>query len=185
MSVTTLPQLHGSLATVSYWQTFFAKSGNRVYPYSLGCMVRTTGAATPVLTHGVGQFANNDYFMACSVNAYGQFIPDTSRVAQATTVDADDLVYSPNLSLVAGEYLLNLEVDTGGLVPVYDGSVVSLKTDPIGTAVNANKYLTTALNGLFRAWTQTGLVLVDLLVTDSSGVPLIVLPQWPLGAEIA
>jgi hypothetical protein len=189
----TYPKLAGPVAVVGPWGSFFAKPDHRVYPYSLGAMVRTTSSSTTVFTHGQGEIAVNDYLMACSVVSYGGanfFVPDTGRITRVTAKSSsnDEFTIGTARSLVAGEWLLNLEADAAAAplsAPNYDGSGVVLYTDPVGTTANANKYLATGDDGRFLGWVTPGLVAVDLLISSSAGVPVIVSPNVSLGVEVA
>lgn len=189
--VKTRAKLSGTLATLGPWSTLFARSGYRVYPYQLGCMIRTTSTGTSVDTHGLGQFdpAGTDYAIPCTATFYGDstlFIPQVTAVTQVTAVSTSDdvLTISPARSLTAGDFLLNIGPDTGALAPVYDGSIVPLYTDNAGNNTNSNKYLVTSTPGAFLGWVNDDYVVVDLLITDGSGIPRIVNPFFALGPAV-
>jgi len=186
--IMTLPLLRGTVVLPSAWATLFTRAYMRVYPYQLGCMVRTTVVGgTDIPTHGLGEFAAGEYIMICSEVSYGDssiFIPDPTRIARVSVVStAEDLLsISAALTVYAGEYILN----TGSkLFPDTSGSAVSpLYTDNVGNSENANDYLATGSDGQFKGWVPSGYELVDLLVTDESGTAKLVIPFYPLGPEI-
>ena len=190
--VKSRPLLRGTLAQMTQWQALLARANLRIYPYQLGCMVRANSSGTTVSTYGEGEFAANNYLMACAATAYGQgtlFIPDLARISRVSAVSGadDELTISPALSLVAGEYLLNLGNDgaaTPLITPNYDGSTISLYDDNAGVSAHATDYLLTASNGEFRGWTGSGTELVDLLVTDTSNGLIIAIPMVPTGPEV-
>ena len=97
------------------------------------------------------------------------------------------IVAGQRLYLVAGEFLLNLGSDTAPpsstTLPSYDGSLINLYSDNAGDDAIANPYLTTGTGGFYRGWTTAGIQVVDLLITDSSGVAQAVIPFVVLGAE--
>lgn len=193
--IKTQPLLRGNLFTMSQWQSLFARGSWRVYPYQLGCMVRSSSTGTDVLTDGLGQFLANDYLMACTATAYGSgtlYVPQTSKVALVSAVSSSDdaLTVSPALTLAEGDWLLNLGPDTGTTAPVYDGTRCRIKTDPAGNTASSTLYAATATNGQFQGWItdafgDPAFLAVDLLVTNSSGTPQAVLPLYPLGPAIS
>jgi len=191
--IITRPKLAGNIAARGHWQAIFARAGYRVYPYSIGCMVRTTNATGAIPTHGKGEFAVNDYLIVCSQVFYGDsyfFIPDTGRISRVTGINAgsdDQIDVSPTISVVSGEWLFNLEADGAAApttAPDYDGSDVTLATDNAGNNANANKYLSTSQGGTYIGWVDSGLSIVDLLITDPSGAPQVAHPLVTLGAEL-
>lgn len=195
--VKTQPLLRGTLATLSQWQAFFGRAGFRVYPFQLGAMVRTAFTSGSLQLDGLGQFAVSNYVLPCTATAYGAgtlYLPNTSKITRITTVSStDDVVtISPEVTLADGDYLVNLGNDGAAaplVAPNYDGSLCALKTDPAGNTANANDYVETAQNGQFQAWIVDGdgnaaFEAVDLLITNSSGVPQVVLPLYPLGPAI-
>lgn len=189
--VKTRPVLRGTLAQASQWQSLFARQGFRVYPYQMGCMARASSTGTAVSTDGTGEFVANDYLMVCSPVEFGDgnlFAPDTSKVAKVTGVSTSDdaLTLDAALVITDGDWLLNLGPDTGTTSPVYDGSRCVLYTDPAGVTANANKYVLTSQGGEFLGWIEDSsgfptFAVVDLLVTNPSGVPQILIPVWTLG----
>ena len=190
--IKTLPLLDKSLVETGPWSSLFARSGYRVYPFKMGALVRSVPVGTTVLTAGMGEFATNDYLMVCTATAFGDanlYIPNVAKVAKVTSnpsaeTSEDQLVIAPALTIAAGDFLLNLGPDSGALTPNYDGSTLTLYTDNAGTAANSNKYLLTGTNGEFRGWLPSGTLVCDLLATNASGVPLIVIPFITLGAEV-
>lgn len=190
--IITLPLLKGTVQNSSLGQVLLARRDKRIYPYQLGAMVRSTSNGTTVNTHGLGEFEANDYLMVCSEREYGEsplFVPDTTRIEKVTAVSGSDdqLTVANALSVVAGEYLLNLGADGATdptSAPDYDGSTITLYTDNVGNNANSNKYLVSGQGGFFHGWTQTGIIAVDLLITNESGSPEIVKPFHTLGAEV-
>jgi len=199
--IKTLPLLDRSLVETGPWSALFARAGYRVYPYQLGAIARALATATPVLTTGLGEFAANDYVLVCASTAYGDvnlYIPNLSKITRISsfganltsdpTLASDDLInVAPNVSIASGDYLFNLGADGAAAptsVPAYDGSTLTLYTDNAGTAASANKYVLTGTNGEFRCWLPTGTLMVDLLVTNASGTPIVAIPFVTLGAEV-
>lgn len=191
--VKSRPLLRGTLAHMTQWQALLARANLRIYPFQLGCMVRSNVSAdVTVPTYGLGEIAANNYLMACAATAYGNgtlFVPDLARIRRVSSVSAvdDELTLGSSVSLTAGEYLLNLGNDGAAsplVSPNYDGSTISLYDDNAGVSAHATDYLLTASNGEFRGWTGSGTELVDLLVTDTSNVPIIVIPMIPPGPEV-
>ena len=191
-NIITLPLLRGTLVASGPWQALLAKAANRVYPFQLGCMIRSNSSGTTMNTHGKGEFAVNDYAVVCKATAYGQgtlFIPDTTRITRVTAINAtdDQFTISPARTVVAGEYLLGVGADTAAN-PLstlnFDGSTINLFTDNVGNNANANAYLQTATGGWFRGWVNTGVRVVDLLITNSSGGVIAVKPFVTLGEEL-
>lgn len=188
----TLPLIHGVLVAPSEWKTLIARAGWRIYPYSLGAMVRSAASAsTSIDTEGLGEIAVNDYVMVCTSTAYGNstlFIPDTAKIAKVTAVSGSDstaqITVDTALTVSKGDWLFNLETDTGGSSPNYDGSDVTIYDDPVGTNTHSTKYVLTGSGGTYRAWLTSGLAAVDLLVTDGSGAPQIALPLVATGPEV-
>jgi len=206
--VKALPRLSGTLLTAGPWQALFARAGYRIYPFQLGTMVRTDVIApltAGIQVHGFGDFAQNDYFMVARPVYYGQaplYLPDNSRIGKLSSFGAtvgeatvptsatDDTIWPATSApgyATAGEWIVNLGADgsaTPYSAPALDGSRVSLYSDPVGNEPNAYPYLVTGQNGSFNGWVLSGTRLVDLLVTDEAGNPLILIPQFQLGEEI-
>jgi hypothetical protein len=153
-------------------------------------MVRANSSGTTVYTHGVGGFAAGDYAIACLPISYGDvdlYIPDTSKLFSVISVDddAEEMVISGAESLEAGMFLLNLGADSAASLgtPAYDGGE-TLYTDPVGNATAGLPYLRTSQGGEFRGWLTSGTELVDLLLSDESGVPQVVIPGHAPGPEV-
>lgn len=196
--IKTRPQLAGTLASLGPWASLFGRAGFRVYPFQLGCMVRSASTGTTVLTDGLGDFRQNDYLIVCSPVAYGDstlFQPVLSKITRVTsdpTAATDDtLTISPAVAVSDGDYLLNIGADGAAAplaTPNYDGSLLTLYTDPAGNTANANDYLLTGENGHFFGWLESAIAgsvsVVDLLIANSSGVPQLVLPLTAVGPSI-
>jgi len=192
--VKTKPTLRGTLVAAGPWQALIARQDRQVYPYQMGCAVRSASSGTTANTHGLGEFVQNDYFMVCNAVLYGDsslYIPQTSKISKVTSdpsaaVD-DQLTIDPAVTLAEGDFLLNLGADGASAplsAPDYDGSLVTLYTDPVGNTANPNDYILTGQNGQFRGWIEGGYEVVDLLIADESGVPLIFIPSFQVGPEI-
>ena len=183
--IISLPMLRGTVVVAGPWAALFGRVDQRIYPYEVGCMVRTTatvGAGGTINTQGLGQFVANDYAMVCTAVAYGDislFVPDTGRIIQVTGVSgADDvLTVGAAVTVIKGEYLLNIGTDsmTGGAMQ-FDGSSINLYTDNVGNDLNSNAYIVSATGGWYRGWVQSGITMVDLLITNESNVPAAVKP---------
>jgi len=195
MSLTEIiskPLLRGTVVASGRWQAILARANRRVYPFDLGCMVRSLSTGTTVNTHGLGEFAVNDYFIVCSPVDYGDsalFIPDMGKIGRIAAVSASDdvLTIDAALSLDSGDYLLNLGSDraaTPKTNPNFDGSPITLYTDPVGNNTNPNEYLVTGQGGWFQGWILEGYPAMDLLITDESGSPLVALPLYTPGPEL-
>ena len=190
--IKTLPILAGSLATVGPWASLFARPDHRVYPYDLGAGIRADSSGTTLSLYGKGALAVNDYVVVCSAVDYGgapYFVPDLTRIRRVTAVSASDdqVTVGSAVSVVTGEYLLNLEADTAAVPltsPSYDGSDITLYDDQAGVGTNSNKYLVTSQGGTYRGWVESGSLVVDLLITNGSGVPVLVIPLVPVGPEV-
>ena len=198
--VKTQPLLRGNLITMSQWQALFGQAGWRLYPYQLGAMVRTAFTTGNLQLHGLGQLAANNYLLPCTATAYGDgtlYIPALSKLTRVATVSTTDdvITISPEVTLAVGDYLLNLGNDGAAaplVAPSYDGSTCRLKTDPAGNAPSAGSeatYIATASNGQFQGWVVDAngdptFEVVDLLITNGSSVPQVVLPLYQLGPAI-
>lgn len=177
-----LPILKGTLAASGPWQSLFAKTGHRVYPYQSGCRVRGDTTSTTANVNGVGAFQANDYLMVCTETYYGEaalYIPDPTRFVKVSSVDATNkqLTLASATTMYAGEWLLNLGADA---TPNYSGSRVDLYSDPNGDSALGTKYLLTGQGGFYSGWAQQGTRIVDVLIQDGSGTPLVVQPQVDL-----
>lgn len=190
--IKTLPLLRGRLDLPGPWRTLLSEPDNRVYPFDLGCTVRTatSGAATNIKTHGMGEFVANDYVLPCGLSgSLPLYIPDISRLTRVTTIGTteDELNVTPAIVANQDEFLFNLKAD-GSSVPLtapnFDGSTIVLFDDPVGTTAISLDYILTSAEGEFKAWAATGTIAADLLITDSSGVVRLVWPFVPLGPEI-
>lgn len=190
--IKTLPILAGTLGTVGPWASLFARPDHRIYPYDLGAGIRADSSGTTLSLYGKGSFAVNDYVVVCSRVDYGgapYFVPDLTRLRRVATVSAVDDVITVGtaVSVVTGEYLMNLQTDTSGsplTAPFFDGSGITLYDDQVGVNANPDKYLVTSQGGAYRGWVESGTLSVDLLVSDSSGNPVLVVPLVPVGPEI-
>lgn len=189
MPTITLPTLAGTIVTAGPWQGLFARAGYRVYPYQIGCMVnaaQTVGAGGTLDVHGCGEFAANDYLMACTKTAYGNgslYVPVTSKHVKVSSVDKPNkqLTLATALTVADEDWLLCLGADDD---LGYDQSDISLYNDPYGDDAESNGYLLTGTGGFFRGWIESGYRAVDLLICNSSGVPVMVRPLFELGSEI-
>lgn len=192
--IKTKPTLRGTVAVAGPWQALFARSGYRVYPYQMGCGIRVTSTGTTLSTYGLGEFAQNDFALLCAQTSYGNgslYIPQTSKITKVTSdpsAAADDtLTIAPAISVTKDDWLLNLSTDGAAAplsAPDYDGSDVQIFADPAAVANAALKYLLTGRGGLFRGWVDDAYKVVDLLITDASGIPVLVMPSFELGSSI-
>lgn len=184
----THPLLSGTLASTGPWAGLFARAGFRIYPFQLGGMVRTTSTGTTVSTFGLGQFEANDYIIFCDSTAYGSsnlFIPNLNKIRRISSISTSDdqITIDSAVSITAGDYILCIGADTSltpESSPNYDGSDIVLYTDNVGITASAFDYVQTSTSGTFLGWTGPGTKAVDLLVTNSSGVPQIVIPFHPV-----
>lgn len=190
--VKSLPILRGTVASLASWQALLGRANLRVYPFQLGCKVRVTGAVSPIDTSGMGEFAANDYLIACTATAYGNtnlYIPNLNKISRVSSVGTsdDELNISPAISVAQGDYLLNIGAD-GAAAPLtspnYDGSSLALYDDNSGQIVHSNDYVLTGSNGQFECWLASGVLAVDLLITDTNNNPLVVIPFVQPGREI-
>ncbi len=186
--IITKPRIGGTVASVGPGAGLFAKTSYRVYPFQVGCSVRTAGtiaAGGNLSVDGLGEFAASDFFMVCTPTAFGDgtlYIPNTAKIVGVTSVSAVDdiLVVTTAVTVAENDWLLNVGVD--GSAPsslALDGSDISIFTDNAGNETSANKYMLTATGGSFHGWLSGGFPVVDLLITNSSDVPQVV---WPLQA---
>lgn len=192
----TLPLLRGALKELTPWPGSFGVEGFRVYPYGTGCLVRADTTTVAVLTHGLGDIADNDRVMVCTPVNYGDAIiyePDPTRVASVASfganavstraaADDDRINLVTALTIEQDEYLLTLGTDS--IPPAYASSPISLYEDNVGNNVLSVPYLITGKGGYFSGWIESGWTLVDLLITNQSGTPLAVIPFYPLGTEV-
>lgn len=190
--IKTLPLLRGTLASLASWQALLGRANMRVYPYQLGCKVRAAGAANPIDTSGMGEFAVNDYLIACTATAYGNsnlYIPNMNKIARVTSLGTtdDELNLTPTPSVAQGDYLLNLGADAAAApltAPNFDGSTISLYDDNTGQNAHSTYYALTGSNGQFEVWLESGILAVDLLITDTNNNPIVVIPFVSPGREI-
>lgn len=200
--IMTLPLLRGTVAAAGPWQSLYAKQNYRVYPYQLGCLVRSDNSGGSfVLTHGMGQFLVNNYLIACSPTNYGNstlYVPDLNRIVRVATfganavatqaaADDDRLNFVSSVTLYEGDYLLNLGNDSSPApttTPNYDGSTVTIYDDNVGNNSISGGYVLTGQGGNFYCWLESGTQAVDVLVQNTAGVPVVALPFLTAGAEI-
>jgi hypothetical protein len=153
-------------------------------------MVSTTSTGTTVALHGLGEpFVANDYIIVCTETSYGNstlFIPDFDKIRRISSVSSseDELTVDVAVSITAGDYILNIGAD-GATTPKTDpdlDAIVTLYDDPEGATANANGYMVTGSGGHFRGWLPSQTKTVDLLITDSSKNPQVVVPFYTTGA---
>lgn len=164
----------------------------RVYPFQLGCKARVAGSSNPLDTSGMGEFAINNYGIACTATAFGNsnlYVPNMNKIFRVTAlgITDDELNLAPVPSVAPGDYLLNIGNDgapTPLVTPTYDGSAIDLFDDNTGQVPHATHYLLTGSNGQFEGWLESGTLSVDLLITDTSNVPIVVIPFVSPGREI-
>jgi len=190
-----LPMLRDTL-NYSAGSTIVIRAGWRVYIFKHGCYCyeTTTTPTTEFDTAGLGEFEANDYVLPCAATAYGSgalFIPDTERVSRVSSVSATDdgLLLTTDVSLTKGDYLLNLGSDsnspTASVLPAYDGSGLSLYTyNTTREGAQSDPYFVSSSKGEVVGYLEPGRVAVDLMLTDSSGTPQVVIPNYTLNEEI-
>lgn len=193
-NIKSKPLLRGTLAAAGPWQGLFAHASLRIYPFHIGCAVRLDSVTTSVYTSGLGEFLQNDYFIVCRPAYYGDsplYVPQTSMISRVTSdplAAVDDLLtISPALTLFQGDWLLNLGADTAAnplIAPNYDGSRIALYTDPVGNDAAGTDYMLTGQGGGFQGWIADGYAIVDLLITNPSGVPTLAIPSVPPGPGV-
>jgi hypothetical protein len=190
--VKTLPILRGTLASLASWQALLGRSNLRVYPFQLGAKVRVAGSVNPIDTSGMGEVLASDYLIACTQTAYGNsslYIPNMNKITRVTsrgTTD-DELNVSPVPSVALGDYFLNIGADSAVApltAPNFDGSLIAIYDDNTGQIAHATKYLLTGSNGQFEGWLSSATLAVDLLITDTSNNPIVVIPFVSPGREI-
>ncbi len=189
--IQTLPILRGPLAASGPWQALIARPNKRVYPFPLGATADTTTTGTTIQMGGLGEpFVANDYIIVCEATAYGNstlFIPNFNKIRQIVSVAGgeDDITVDAAVSVADGDHILNIGAD-GATAPKTDpdlDGIVAITDDPYGITSNASGYLLTGDGGHFRGFLPTGTTLVDLLITDNSKGPEIVIPYYSVGAE--
>ena len=199
----SLPLLRGTLATVGPWQSFYARSGWRVYPYQLGASVSadvTAETALPVRSYG--EFAAGDWILLAEKRDYGSsslFVPNVNRIRRISSFGENSssdptaatgttqLNLSAAITASKGDWVLCLGADTASdpsTQPNWDGSTVTLYDDEVGDEESSLPYLLTGSGGSFRGWVDSGREAVDLLVLDDASSPRIVLPTFELGPEV-
>lgn len=189
--IISLPRLAGVLAEVGPWRGLVAHSGWLIRPYQTGARVRLSSTGTTAYLHGLGTFANNDYVMRGVQTAYGDgyfFVPYPGQLSRVSAVSGteDELTLTTVLTLNEGDWLFNLGVDTLSSLaesPNYDGSTLSLYTDPVGTNT-AGTYLVTGSKGQYEGYLESGTLICDLLICDASGTPRLISPLIAPGPEV-
>lgn len=190
--IKTLPLLRGVVEQSVPWGGTINRTGWRVYPYQLGCKVRVDSTGTTIYTYGLGDFAAGDYILVCQQVYYGNsyyYIPRMSLIGQVSSVStSDDLLSTTTaLTVTQGDYLFNLGADaatTPLLQPNFDGSDYTLYGNNVGSGATIGHYVVTGNQGQYEAWLPSGTVIVDLLLTDSSGQPQLAQPFVSVGPEI-
>ena len=189
--IITLPLLRGPLVSTGPWQALLAQPNKRIYPFPTGSIVSTATTGTTISMHGLGEpFVANDYIIVCSSTSYGNatmYIPDFNKIRKIASVSGgeDQITVDAAVSVSVDDYILNIGAD-GATAPKSDpdlDSIVTLYDDLAGDTTNANGYLLTGTGGLFRGWLPTSTTLVDILVTDNSKNPEVVLPFFAPGPE--
>ena len=201
-NIISKPKLSGSLVNVGAWNALLARSGYRIYPYQVGCMVRADSNTSIIETHGLGNLAVDDYVVFATPVEYGEsplFIPDMSKIRRVgsfgsdlnsdpTLADDDIVNLTYPIATVAGDYIFCLGPDTGLQItpnsPNFDGSSVTVYSDSVGNEVSPNPYLLTGQGGWFNGWLLRGTFVVDLLITDSGNKPVVILPTKAVGPEV-
>lgn len=188
--IITLPMLRGPLVASGPWQSLLAQPNKRIYPFPTGSIVSVTSTGTTLAMHGLGEpIAVNDYIIVCTETSYGNssmYIPDFSKIRLVSAVSgSEDEITVAAVSVTKGDYILNIGAD-GAAAPASDpdlDAIVTLYDDLAGDATNSNGYLLTGTGGHFRGWLPTSTVLVDLLITDNSKNPEVVIPFFTPGTE--
>lgn len=89
--------------------------------------------------------------------------------AAVDSVTATTLVLSPETySVSAGMKIANLGADTGVATPNYDGSGLTIYSDP-GVTVDSNETVSTSSTGEYEYWISGTVTVIWELVRDSSG----------------
>lgn len=190
----TLPNIKGTVGATSPFGTILTKVEHLVYPYQLGCFTKaySAGIVTSFNTSGEGEFIVGDYVLPCRPVSYGgtwYYVPDLTSITRVTAlgVSSDTVDVSPGIAQTGLMYLFNLGTDTSSnplVNPNYDGSTISTYVDATGAVANSQPYFTTNLSGMFNGWVESGIQVCSLLICNSSGTPIIAIPQYPVGAEI-
>lgn len=201
-SVITKPVLSGTVAANGPFSSLFMRAGWRVYPYQAGCLVRAdNNGGSYILTHGMGEFDQNDYLIVCRETYYGDvplYIPDMNKITKVTSFGPgsaatqaaatdDRLNISPAITVNEGDFLLCLGADgaaTPTSAPNYDGSDITIYDDNVGNNASSLNYLSTGSSGLFHGWLESGFDVVSLLITDESGTPKAAVPFYPTGPDV-
>ena len=190
-----LPRLSGQMVTAGPWNSTFCRPGLRMYPYHMGTYVNGDVSTVTVPVHGRGNFRANDYVMPCTRTAYGNsfmYVPRTTSISKVSSVSGSDdqLTLTSALTLFDKDYLLNLGTDgatTPTIAPNYDGSRLELYADPVGNALLGSDYVLTGSQGQFECYLNRCARHCDVLITDGSGSPELVIPgvllvpESPLG----
>ena len=145
-----------------------------------------------ISSYGLGDFAAGDYLIVCQQIFYGNsyfYIPRMNQIGQVSAVSTSDdlLSLTGALDVSQGDYLFNLGADTAAtplIQPNFDGSDYTLYGDNVGGGASLGKYMLTGNQGQYECWLQAGTVVVDMLLTDSSGQPQLVQPFVAVGPEI-
>lgn len=190
--IKTLPLLRGIVEQAVPWGGTITRAGWRVYPYQLGCKVRVDSTTPTIYTYGLGDFAAGDYLIVCQQIFYGNsyfYIPRMNQIGQVSAVSTSDdlLSLTGALDVSQGDYLFNLGADTAAtplIQPNFDGSDYTLYGDNVGGGASLGKYMLTGNQGQYECWLPAGTVVVDMLLTDSSGQPQLVQPFVAVGPEI-
>lgn len=165
----------------------------RVYPFHLGAMVTADSSTGTVAMSGKGELSVNHYLIPCTALDYGSspvYLPDLTRITRVVSLDSssDAATVSPAVAVKQGEWLLDVGLDTSTIPltdPAFDGAGFTLYEDPCGYLPCPYAYVTAGSGGVARFWMAAGTKLVDVLVCDGSGRPLMVWPHQPLTAEMA
>lgn len=189
--IKTLPILRGPLAASGPWQALIARPNKRVYPFPLGATADTTTTGTVIQMGGLGEpFVANDYIIVCNATSFGNstlFIPDFNKIRQIVSVSGteDDITVDAAVNVTSGDHILNIGAD-GATAPKTSpdlDAIVALTDDPYGVTSNSNGYLLTGDSGHFKGFLPTSTTLIDLLITDNSKNPEIVIPFFSVGVE--
>lgn len=190
----TLPCLKGTVAVSTPFGTLLGKAEHLVYPYQLGAMVTVSSVSvvTTLTLSGLGDLAVNDYILPCRPVSYGGtvfYVPDTTNITRVVSIDPsyDKITVSPGIQAIGYSYLFNLGADTAStplLAPNYDGSTISLYADPVGSLAASNPYLITNPGGNFIGWVESGVQVCSVLICNSSGTPVLAIPQFQCGLEL-
>lgn len=177
LGIKSLPMIRGSVEWPVGDGSRLGLASWRVTPMKLGCLIRADSTGNIAYTSGVGQISVNDYVMACTAVAYGQasyYVPDLTRIARVTIIDESnyEITLDRSMTLETGDFLMNLGVDSSiapFTSPNFDGAEIAIYTDNTGQVQVSSPYVLTSLHGYYRAWLESGIQVVDLLLLDSNG----------------